>query len=181
MPQEPNNQDRTREITLLWLKAQPMVEAFVLSMVRNMHVTEDLVQQVAVTSVERFDTWDPESCVFSTWAIGIAKNKIRNHFRKQHSDRHVFDAQAMDRIADAHTLLEPQLVPMSHALEDCIQKLTGRSRKIIEMRYLQDLTTEQVAEKLGITTNNVFVILHRVRQALRDCIREQFHSDRGKR
>lgn len=170
---------RTREITLHWLKAQPVVEAFVLSMVRNMHATEDIVQQVAVTTVEKFDTWDKDRCAFSTWAVGIAKNKIRNHQRKHFNDRHVFDAEAVDRIADAHAAMQPEVAPMNFALEKCIGKLTGRSRKVIEMRYLRELSTEQVADRLGISRNNVFVILHRVRQSLGDCIKRQLDSERG--
>lgn len=161
-----------REITVHWMKAQPLVEAFVCSVIRDFQAAEDVVQQVAVAAVEHFDRWNQDAS-FSTWAVGIAKNKVRMHLRKKSNDRHIFDEETLARIAQAHDELGKRVDPMKEALQHCMKSLQGRSRQVIEMRYLSGLAPASIAEEIGLSRNNVFVMLHRVRVALGRCIRSR--------
>ena len=164
------------EITVHWMKAQPMVEAFVYSAIRDFQAAEDVVQQVAVASVENFAQWNG-SASFSTWAVGIAKNKVRMYLRKKSNDRHVFDDQTLSNLVEAYESLEPRVDPMKEALQLCIKQLQGRSRQLIEMRYLSGLTPASIAEEVGLSRNNVFVTLHRVRIALGKCIKTRIGGE----
>jgi len=178
-PDPSTNNDRARELTLHWLKAQPVVEAFVGSVLRNRQASEDVVQQVAVTTVEKFETWDRE-CAFTTWAVGIARNKIRHHIRKQARDRHYFDDETVAMLAQAHTEIQSQASPMRDALAQCLKRLKGRGRKAVEMRYLREMSGDDIAQQMGLSRNNVFVILHRVRVELGKCIRQHMSKEGGR-
>ena len=56
------------------------------------------------------------------------------------------------------------------ALRDCLDDVSGRRRIVLEMRYQRDLRPPDIAERLGITSNAVLLLLHRTRRILADCI-----------
>lgn len=58
----------------------------------------------------------------------------------------------------------------------CIARLPESARTVIVLRDMEELTTEEVAEMLGITPNAVKIRLHRARQALGTLVREELVS-----
>jgi RNA polymerase sigma factor (sigma-70 family) len=62
---------------------------------------------------------------------------------------------------------------LRHALEQCVEKLVGRARKIIQLHYWQDMKSWQIASELNIGHGAVRMLLSRSRQALRSCIEQQ--------
>lgn len=67
---------------------------------------------------------------------------------------------------------------MTGSLRDCVEELRGRLKQIVQLHYLGEKSIQDVAAKPGVSTNSVFVALHRAREALRMCM-ERKHSDRG--
>ena len=82
----------------------------------------------------------------------------------------MFDDQAIRQLADIYGGMEPEISAMHTALEYCIDGLQGRPRKLLEMRYVRDLTPGKIAAMTGMNSNAVSVMLHRVRRNLRECI-----------
>jgi len=76
---------------LLWGKAQPLVAAYVHSVVWNVHDAEDVVQETIGAIVKLFDRFDDKR-PFTPWAIGIARNKVREYCRARARDPLVFFA-----------------------------------------------------------------------------------------
>ncbi len=68
--------DRTRQATRQWTLAQPVVSAFLTSVVRDFRDRDDVLQDVAVAVVECFDRWDRER-PFVAWAMGDA-SRVRS-------------------------------------------------------------------------------------------------------
>ena len=101
-------EDRTWDIARLWTLAQPAVSAFVGSIVRDFRDRDDVLQEVAVAVIDSFQSYDP-SRPFVAWAIGVARNHVRNYLRGQKRDRHVFslESEAMDSVAQALLFLVP--------------------------------------------------------------------------
>lgn len=166
MSQHPNI---TQQFTAHWMKCQNVVAAFVRTSIRDEHHAEDVIQEVAQAAAAHFDQYD-DSRPFAGWAIGIAKQKIAQHIRKQKRDRHVFNDEVIAELATAHEDVAGEAHQRSAALNRCIEQLKGRNRKVLEMRYLRSMKPSDVAERMGMSTNAVFVMLHRVRQALASCI-----------
>jgi len=52
------------------------VSAFVLSIVRDFSIRDDVLQETAVVVLESFERYDT-SRPFVSWAIGVAQNQIR--------------------------------------------------------------------------------------------------------
>jgi RNA polymerase sigma-70 factor (ECF subfamily) len=55
-------------------------------------------------------------------------------------------------------------------LHAALKGLSERDRKLIELRYEEDLTQEAIARRLGVPDGTVKVRLHRVRHKLREVL-----------
>lgn len=155
--------------TRLWTDAQPTVSQFVASLVRDSWAVRDIVQNVSLVLLRKFAEYD-ESKPFLPWALGMAKFEILGYRRDTARDRMICDSEFLDQYAQAWAEVTPRISHQSAALRDCIDKLDGRPRMIIKMRYAEEETSEAIATKLNITAANVRTILKRTREILERCI-----------
>ena len=165
-----------RRMTIEWTRAQPSVGRFIRSFVRDRAQAEDLLQEVALIIVDRFETYEPDR-PFIGWALGIAKRVVQTHLRKVYRDRQIEFSDAVDQAASAFQRLEPQAEVMKEALDHCVRKVHGRSRKALLLRYSEGLELKQIAEHLEMTAGNVGVLLHRVRTSLRECVQRRLRLE----
>ena len=160
------------DLTQLWPRAQATVAAFIGAMVPDFHAAQDLMQEVAVAVVEDFAHYDPAR-PFNGWVIGVAKNKVLAYWRRKGIGQVVFDSEAVERMAAVAERLDEDATRLGAALEHCLAKLPARSRRLLEMRYQNDLKPAEIAARVGAGTNAVTVTLHRVREALRQCVKRR--------
>jgi len=160
---------KTIQAMRLWTLAQPVVSAFVISVVRDFSARDDVLQEVAVAVIESFDSYDPQR-PFVAWAMGIAQNKVRQYLRRIQRDRLVFDDDVLVHLAAAFEEESAEQSQSLAFLRSCLEQLEGRSRKLCELRYGSDLKPAAMAESLGMTANTVAKALQRIRDQLRACI-----------
>ena len=163
---------QARQLSILWTKAYPIVSTYFRASLCDFHQAEDLLQETAAAAAEKFTTYDP-SRSFTAWVLGVARYKLLQHHRKHATDRHVFDDEAILKLADVYAEMESEISSMHTALENCIERGDGRPRKLLEMRYVREMTPRKIAATTGMNSNAVSVMLHRVRRALRECIERQ--------
>lgn len=159
----------------LWVSAQTAVAAYVFSAIRDTHEAEDVLQLIAEAAVEDFDRYDPQRS-FTGWVLGIARHRVLHHLRTRRRDRHVFGDKALMLIAEAHERLDRQGDGRREALSHCLEKLTDRHRRLLNLRYEQAMGPGAIADQMGTSVNAISVALHRVRQGLADCIRRRLDS-----
>jgi len=163
-------------LTLLWLDAEPAVRAFVGAAVRGFHDAQDVTQQVALTVARRFDEYDG-SRPFVAWALWLAKSRIVDHYRKQGRERLVFSETLMDQLADALVMRQPQIAMRQAALERCLEKLPAKSRRMLQLRYAEETSVEEIATEVASSSGSVRVILFRIRNLLSQCIESELLKD----
>jgi RNA polymerase sigma-70 factor, ECF subfamily len=169
-PPTSQDADRMRQIARLWTLAQPVVSALVSSTVIDFHDAEDLLGQVAETVVTKACEYDPQR-PFTPWAMGIARYRILQYFERRRADRHVgFDDETLGLLAETHCELAEEASARLAGLRQCLGQLQGKSKRVLEMRYLHDHGPSWIAEKMGMTPGAVWTLLHRVRKALAECI-----------
>ena len=64
-------------------------------------------------------------------------------------------------------------------LRNCMQKLPEKSRELIQLYYYHEIGTPAIAEQLDMKSDTVCRALSRVREKLRDCIRQSLDSSPG--
>lgn len=160
---------KREEFTQQWLEAEPSVSAYVFASVTGFHDAEDVVQRIAQELARRFDEYDGAR-PFVGWALWIAKSRVIDFYRAQDRTRVVFSDELLGQLADT---IAKQTDGRSHrreALEACLDALPPRSRRLLDLRYIEELSAAEMARETGTTSGSVRVLLSRVRTVLASCI-----------
>lgn len=169
---------RIHEMTRLWTKAQPAVAAYIASVVIDFSVRDDILQDVAVAIVDSFEEFD-SSRPFLPWALGIARNHIRNYLRSRNRDRHVFDSEALQNVAQAIAAVTDEESGRFRFLQECLADLPARSRRLCELRYAGGMLPVAISEMTDQPANTVAKALQRIRDRLRACIERRLSLIEG--
>lgn len=148
------------------------IRAFIGSIVRDPHEREDVFQEVALTLWKEFERYD-RTRPFGAWARGVAAMKLMQRGDKLKRQPVPFSPEAMQALADAFDRAEGQFNPQAAALEDCVDELPERSRKLLALRYEQSWQLNRVADELGSTLDAVYQALSRIRSKLQECIKRR--------
>ncbi len=160
----------------LWTAAQPAVSGFVRAMVRDRSVADEVLQETSLVLFRRFDEYD-ETRPFVAWALGIAKFQILGLNRDSARSRVAFDTDLLARFTETWGELAPGASDRSLFLQECIQRLAARARRMVRLRYYDEQTAEEIARQIGGTGAAVRVTLQRIRQQLRECVERQLRAE----
>jgi RNA polymerase sigma factor (sigma-70 family) len=103
---------------------------------------------------------------------GIARNLCFNYFRRN-SRRNRLQREALLELllkAESDELQITAEGPVRSALDICYETLPADSRRMLKLKYEQEMPSQDIAEKLQSTAEAIRVALFRIRHALRECI-----------
>ena len=171
---------------------------FALGRLRNAEQAENMVQETflaALTARKNFSGRSTER----TWLIGILKHKIIDHLRKLYRERPLADLQENEDAVNSFFdhVGQPQHFPSDWAFEPqemlsnkefwltlraCLQKLPRLNQDAFLLREIEKMPTDLICKILNITPSNLWVIMHRSRSQLRQCLEiEWFEGQKGDR
>ena len=160
-----------------WLDAQHAVGGYVCVHVQDQSLADDIVQEVARQATANFNQYDP-SRPFIAWLIGIARQRIAENYRNQGRKPIVFSSEVVDSITEAYVDLEPEVDDRLDALRLCMDKLSERHRRVIELRYARQLSQDEIAAQVGSNGRAINAMLFRIRTVLRECVSKQMEDAR---
>ncbi len=150
---------------------QVRIRAYIAGMGISPHEVDDVAQDVYLELYKNFAKIPPDVAV-ERWIKGIARNLCLNHIRR-HARRGRLHREALVEILgniDAGLEKTGEQTTMSDALDGCCEKLPEKSRRYLQLKYTQDLSSQRIAELTNSSPEAVRVALHRVRAILKDCI-----------
>lgn len=165
----PDNQDRHEAFVALFVRHEAAIHSFVLTLLPDLAIAEDIVQQASLTMWRRFEQYEPGTS-FRNWAFQIAKFTAMNHITKLRRDRHVFSERLLGMLAEQATQRSDHLVAQRRALAVCIERLKDEDRRTLAGCYQESGTVKKFAEAIGQTPNAIYKRLNRIRAALMRCI-----------
>jgi RNA polymerase sigma-70 factor (ECF subfamily) len=62
----------------------------------------------------------------------------------------------------------------------CLSKLPARVGDVFMLREMDEMTTAQICQDFQISQNNLWVMLHRARRALRECLEANWFENKPK-
>ena len=160
-----------------WTLAQPVVTSYTRALIRNRHDVEDILQDVVVILLRKFSEYDADR-PFVAWAIGITRLHILATRQAQARSILCQQSQILDAVSESFVELAPELDARAGALKECLEKLQGRARMVLELRYTRSLNTNQIALQLGTAAGAARVLLSRARSMLQLCIERQLTAER---
>jgi RNA polymerase sigma-70 factor (ECF subfamily) len=156
-------------IARAWARAQPVLNAFICACVQNYDDAQDVLQDTAV-AVLAADALPPAEGQFNAWALGIARHKVADYYRRQQRHPVAMDAECLTAAALAFGEQVEAWTKEGAALEHCIRQVKGSARRLLELRYRESQSHEEIARITGRTVSSISVSLYRIRAGLRECI-----------
>ena len=156
----------------VWMQILPMVSAYVRSTILNYHDSEDIIQNIAVIFAEKYDRLDPSRRVLP-WVLRIARYEVVNHFRSQGREQIMSDEKVLQRIERAYHVIHDESQDIKEALHTCIEALNDRPKHVLRLRYFREMEIPDISQRLGLSSNAVYIILCRVREALANCVQKK--------
>jgi RNA polymerase sigma-70 factor (ECF subfamily) len=156
---------------------QQAVRACLAVRLHDPHEADDLAQEVFLTAFNRLSDFDPER-PFGPWLRGIAFNLLRNHWRKFRPCA-IGGNEELAALVDQQIALECDTARESvllGALRDCLERLEGSSRELLRLRYGEETTVRELAQRFGRGYSAVTMQLHRLRELLTRCVAERCPS-----
>jgi len=165
---------------------------YALTRVRVPEVARDLVQEtflVGIRSLEKFAGRSSER----SWLVGILKNKILDYLRTARRETsftdmrlladdglHGFDADArwncLNKLQQWRTEAEEvrHKTEFWQTLRDCLSKLPRRHSVVFMLREIDCMSTQEICRAVSISEENLWVMLHRARMALRESLEKNW-------
>jgi RNA polymerase sigma factor (sigma-70 family) len=151
-----------------------------LKMVNNKDDADDLTIEAFGKAFKRLSQYTP-NFAFSTWLFKIATNNCIDHIRKKKNNTFSIDKPFTDDEGGEMTMdlrseqpdpeekvMKKQKVMMMH---EVVEKLKPRYKMLIEMRYFEELSYEEIAEKLELPLGTVKAQLFRAREFLQNILK----------
>ncbi len=131
-----------------------------------------LAQQAALVLWRRFGDYDPTR-PFLPWAMGVAGRLVHEIRRSSRGRGPLLRLEVAERLAATCSEMEDLLDAQRRRLHNCVERLPGPLRQLIDLRYGERLSLAELAARFRKTVSAVNMTLHRVRRALTDCVQQE--------
>lgn len=154
------------------------VLGMVLRMVGDRDLADEVAQEVFLAAYQSLEQFDQQS-EFSTWLMGIAKNKSLSALRKRIT-RQKHEQNAAQQLTASMKLdyLENSIndMPSIDLLRDCLGKLKPEHQQLLQRHYRDNETAQAIADELGRSGSGIRMLFMRLRQTLHECMQRSLES-----
>jgi RNA polymerase sigma factor (sigma-70 family) len=169
-----HDQDQKAYAQLMQRYREP-VYFMLLKMVNNKDDADDLTIEAFGKAFKRLHQYEPKFA-FSTWLFKIASNNCIDFIRKRRmrtisidqgytsDDGDTIEISIKDAIMDPGELMQRE--ERIRKMREIVDKLKPRYRKLVEMRYFDEMAYEEIAEQLDLPLGTVKAQLFRARDFL---------------
>ncbi|MEO7444801.1 MAG: sigma-70 family RNA polymerase sigma factor [Ferruginibacter sp.] len=177
---------RANEVVKYWIEEfSNGMYAYALARLRHPANARDILQETFIAAWKSYESYNAKASE-KTWLYAILKNKIADSYRKK--SRQPEELTGDNAWFDEAGRWIPGSFPspwrgtdalinkkeFHQIFEDCLQKLTGRSREAFILKYIEDQEPAFICKELDISTSNYWVLLHRSKLALRSCLEKHW-------
>ena len=150
--------------------------AMVYSIMRDYHLSEDVVQEVCFFIVNNPEKYD-QSRKFLPWALGIARFKSFEAVRKSEKQADLLEDDILEKIQNDLVNMERDDDHRINALQSCLQEVSQENKQILMMKYVEKLSAQNIALKIDRTPTATFSLLQRLRTTVASCINKKINLE----
>jgi len=147
---------------------------YIQSIVRDIHMAEDVFQDVCVKAIKHHETFK-DSLHLTKWSRRVARNRSIDCLR-QKENRNLLLREGALELHETHSSEECNDLTFKklEVLRGCMRKMTPYSREIIRLRYTEELPGTRVASILNRKVDTIYKALTRIHTTLRSCVNRRF-------
>jgi RNA polymerase sigma-70 factor (ECF subfamily) len=161
---------------------------FTIVRVNDHEVAQDLISETFLAGLKSAPNFKGEASE-RTWLISILKRKIIDHYRKTNSIKGKAEVRMNyssedaegewleERVSDPYDKTaedEMENEELGSAIHKCLDTLNPKQASIFKMKTIDDFDTEAICNEYNITSSNLWVIIHRARTAMADCLEQNW-------
>lgn len=163
-------------MTFYW----PTIEGFFAMKLSSKEDVEDLSIATFSKAFDKIKSYN-SSYAFSTWIQTIATNSLIDFFRKKEQKTISIDADVKNEKGNPHEIEDLDTNPELNFIQQqknkqlfsLVEKLKPHYRELIVLRYLEELSYDEIAQKLNIPLGSVKAKLFRARDLLLKILKPQ--------
>ncbi len=140
-------------VGLLWDAITPKLYGYLVHTLKDAHKAEDIVQDTWLKALQSLPQFHSRGVRFSAWLFAIARNECRQYWRKSKPEISV--AEYPD-IPILNTRSDDFLF-----LEKILEKLSPDEQEILRLRYISELSFQEIALVLSVSLISARVRVHR--------------------
>jgi len=153
----------------------------------------DLVQDTFLAALKASDTFQGRAAE-RTWLTSILKRKVIDVYRKQYASKEDRMSDWENSLSDpdfhrlehpfkghwlqgkgphSHSLLpegEVEESELAQIIRFCIEHLPPKLASVFVMKLIDESESQDICKELGISASNLWVMLHRARLRMRNCV-----------
>lgn len=174
------NERDQRAYTELMGRYKDSVYFMLLKMVNNSDDAEDLTIETFSKAFKRLDQYTPQFA-FSTWLFKIASNHSIDFIRKKRIKAISIDQGFSNEDGESYVIpvkeesLDPeesmQKDERVQRMRDVVEKLKPRYKRLVELRYFEEKSYEEISEILDLPLGTVKAQLFRARDFMSDLMK----------
>jgi len=137
----------------------------------NRPLAEDLTQQTfeSIVTAARDARWTAPTI---PWVIGVARHKLIDHYRSAAREQRRLTLWWSSGVRDDEDQLDELDDNDLARVPDMLRTLTPDHRLVLVLKYLDDLSVEEIATEIGRSVHATESLLSRARHALARSLRE---------
>jgi RNA polymerase sigma-70 factor (TIGR02943 family) len=171
-----------------WLELYgDLLYQYALPRVNDNIVAQDLVQETFLSALKGLDGYKGEASE-KNWLFAILKNKIIDHYRKKATEQAIVTMPDLNAVEDDwfndegrwaenkipkdwHDSESPaERKEIQRIINWCKDHLKALQQHVFTLKYMEDLNSDEICKVLNISSSNYWVLIHRARLQMRDCV-----------
>lgn len=137
---------------------------------------DDILQQTKMIMWRSFSQFE-SGTNFLAWARKIAFHQILGYRRKSKRNHLPLSDEMLDQIGHEVAKLSDQGQSRRDALEACLRTLPADHRRLVLLRYFDELEVDEIAEQVQSTAGAVYRALSRLRFTLLECVEKRLKNE----
>jgi RNA polymerase sigma-70 factor (ECF subfamily) len=188
---------KSDEIHAALAALRPQLLRFARLQLRSDAQAEDAVQEAMLAALAGADKFAGAAAA-KTWVFAILKNKIIDELRRRAREGNVAElapvedeGEDFDELFDQRGHWAEPPAPWADpekSLENsqfwvifqaCLDGVPAKPGRVFMMREILGLETDEICKELGISSSNCWVLLHRARLGLRECLSRRWFGEKS--
>jgi len=145
---------------VLYNKYYKEIFIFILKKTSDETLTAELTSNTFIKAMVNLTKYRDMGFPFSSWLYRIASNEVYKYYRDNNKVQEV-EIQEKDAVTFLSDLELDDNSAQVNKLMTCLSELKEQQSDLIEMRYFEKLSFNEIGEVLGITGNNAKIKLYR--------------------
>lgn len=160
--------------SVIYAQYYPRVYAFLMARVRDSMLAEDLAADVFVNALRAIASYEERGLTLAAWLYRIAHNRLIDYYRRNGS-RPGTSLDEIEADGNPEPVSQASTVTASHEridLQQAMQHLSADQQQVIHLRFVEGMTSDQVAKIMSKSQGAVKILQHRALKMLQGLLRQ---------